>query len=163
MRGKGKFDRVALATIKRAPKRLATATFGPIRKKLPPPLDGLSRSRRETSGVIEVSDDLRAVFITKSGAAREEKSMYGFLFKEATRWIPLLRMDLHLSHKGLHIVVNCEDERDLSGRSLPASKEFALDRFPVSTFDPDREEDRQKFIAAFCEVCNISLGRGDLF
>jgi len=164
MRGMGKFDRSALATLKLAPKRLGAAAFGPIRKKLPAPLDKLSHARRETTGMMEVANDLKVVFITKSGLAREEKSMYGFLFKDgAGRLIPLVRMDLHLSHKDLHILVNCEDERDLSGRSLPGCKELALERFAVSTFDPDREEDRQKFIATFCEVCNIALGRGDLF
>jgi hypothetical protein len=135
-----------------------------MRKKLPAPLDKVPQARREATAMIPVGEDLKAVFIAKSGDVREKKAINGFLFRERDgRLTPLVRMDLHLSHKDLHIHINCEDERDLTGRGLPGCKEFALDRFAISNFDPDREEDRQRFIGAFCDVCNIALGRGDLF
>lgn len=139
-------------------KRLQTVEFKSVTRnnKLPKPLDKLGGPRVKASPLYNVGHELKAVFVWKTAPVKEQRQLYGFLFKEVPRGLmPMVRLDYHPSHKGLHILLNCEDERDLTNRGLPGCKELAI---TDKALDPDVEDDRNRFIALFCERVNIELG-----
>lgn len=151
-------DRKELRSIKSLRgKRLEAVQFKPVsRNKLPKPLDKLGGPRVKASPLYNVGHDLKAVFVWKTAPVKEQRQLYGFLFKEFPRGLlPMVRLDYHPSHKGLHMLLNCEDERDLTNRGLPGCKELAI---TDKALDPDVEDDRNRFIALFCERVNIELG-----
>lgn len=165
VKGQGKFPRENLARIKKTPKQLDGLAFTPHKKnRFPAPWQHLPLSRRMTTGLIQVADDLHVGFIARSGEHYDQRALYGCLFKgEASGPVtPLLRMDWHPSHKGLHAVVNCEDERDLRGRNV-GGKELDLASYGISFLDPDSDQDRLQFVNIFCDACNITLGGKGLF
>lgn len=141
-------------------RRLVTFTFAPLKKKLPKPLDKLSGSRIKTTPLYDVGTEMKAIFVWKTGLVREQRSLFGWLFRESDRGLePLFRLDYHPSHKNLHAKINCEGRFDLINRDLVGCKEFGLRDVDL---DPDIEADRSKFISIFCERFNIQLGDGDL-
>lgn len=144
-----------------ADKRLEECQFGPCRKgKLPKPLDKLGGERIRVTPLYEVSDALRAVFVWKTAEGKEQRQLYGWLFQYTARGLlPLARLDYHPSHKNLHALLNCEQNRDLTNRGLPGCKEFALKGCDL---DPNDEGDRQRFVTLFCERFNIRLGKPGL-
>jgi len=155
-------NRRDLRALKAAPdKRLEDCRFGPCRKgKLPKPLDKLSGERIQATPLYEVSDTLRAVFVWKTAEGKEQRQLYGWLFQYTARGLlPLARLDYHPSHKNLHVLLNCEQGRDLTNRGLPGCKEFALKELDL---DPDDASDRRRFVAIFCERFNIHLGKSGL-
>ena len=102
----------------------------------------------------------RSVFIWKSGVVREQRSLYGWMFRQTDRGLdPVARLDYHPSHKNLHAVINCERGLDLTNRGLPGCKEFL---FADIELDPDSPTDRNRFIEVFCKRFNVQLGYGDL-
>lgn len=165
MKGQGKYPRRTLAAVKSANKRMSGLAFTPHRKnRFPAPWQHVSQARRLSTGLIQVDDDLHIGFIARGGLHYEERAMYGCLFKGTppNPLVPLLRLDWHPSHKGLHVVINCEDDRNLRGRNL-SGKEFDLSGYGVSFLDPEVEQDRLKFVEIFCSVCNIAIGDEGLF
>ena len=105
----------------------------------------------------EVGGDLRVAFVAKTAAAREQRQLYAWAFQATEKGLlPLARMDYHPSHKGLHMVLNCERGLDLTNRGLPGCREFALGDVEL---DADEDKDRNKFVALFCERLGIELGK----
>lgn len=141
-------------------RQLANCVFSAIKKKLPKPLDKLSGTRYKSTQMLDVGASMRAVFIWKTGVVREQRSLYGWLFREVERGLePVGRLDYHPSHKNLHVVLNCERELDLTNRGLPGCKEFRLHNVNL---DPDETNDRNRFVSIFCERFGIRLGEGEL-
>lgn len=141
-------------------RQLVNCAFSPIKKKLPKPLDKLSGGRIKATPLIDVGASMRAVFIWKTGVVREQRSLYGWLFREVDRGLePVARLDYHPSHKNLHVVFNCERDLDLTNRGLPGCKEFKL---RDTNLDPDEVVDRNRFISIFCKRFGIRLGEGEL-
>jgi len=122
--------------------------------KLPKPLHKL-RGAHYCTNLLEIGENYRIVFIWKEGNIREKCSIYAhlFLYRSENLIYPLARIDYHPSHKGLHILLNCEDKRDLSNRSLPGVKEFNLKLNDL--IDPRLKQDRQRFIRIVCEKLGI--------
>lgn len=139
-------------------KRIESIQFSSLRRgRLPKPLDKLAGSRFSATPLYEVGDDVRVVFIAKSGETRMQRQLYGWAFLSTERGLlPLVRMDYHPSHKGLHMVVNCERGLDLTNRGLPGCREFALGDIEL---DADSAEDRNRFVTLFCERLRIDLGK----
>ncbi|CAD1788742.1 hypothetical protein XSP_001045 [Xanthomonas euroxanthea] len=165
MKGTGLFPRTELLKIKAQPKRLIAAAFTAHQKRrFPPPLHKVQPSRRSSTNLISLGGDFYAAFVARTADTYEKKAMYGFLLRgdKEAELTCLLRLDWHPSHKGMHCIVNCEQERDLSGRNLAGCKELALKDSPVSGLDPDIEDHRKEFIRIFCDVCNISAGEAGL-
>lgn len=151
--------RKTLKELKGDHKRLEKVEFRTMPKGLPKPLDRLKGSRLKVCGLCDIGGDYRAFFIWKTAPELEGRALYGHLYRQRPHGLePLARMDYHLSHKNLHILINCEDERDLTGRGMPGCKELDLKGL---TLDPDNEEDRSHFIAIFCNRLGIQLGRQD--
>lgn len=141
-----------------AGKRIESVQFSPLRRgRLPKPLDKLAGTRLWATPLYEVSEDVRVVFIAKTGETRVQRQLYAWAFLAGERGLlPLARMDYHPSHKGLHLVVNCERGLDLTNRGLPGCNEFALAHVEL---DPDLPEDRSRFVTLFCERLHIELGK----
>jgi hypothetical protein len=139
-------------------KRLEGVRFATVRKgKLPKPLDKLAGANLMATPLYEVGGDLRVAFVAKTAAAREQRQLYAWAFQATEKGLlPLARMDYHPSHKGLHMVLNCERGLDLTNRSLPGCREFALGDVEL---DADEDKDRNKFVALFCERLGIELGK----
>jgi hypothetical protein len=156
------FDRRALSAIKVQAKRLVGYEFKPIKRNtMPAPLSKVGGARRQCTGLISVAEELRACFLWRDGEILERTAIYGWLFHQSNgSLVPLVRLDWHPSHKGLHVTLNCEGHYDLTGRDLVGGKEFDLSK--SESFDPRAEEDRARFISLFCELCNITLGNGTL-
>jgi hypothetical protein len=154
-------DRKALRGIKKQDgKRLVDVEFGPLRKRLPKPLDKLAGKRFRVSALYEIGAELAAVFVWKTGDIPEKRALYGWLFVRSPRGlVPLVRLDYHPSHKNLHLVANCERGLDLTNRGLPGCPEFALRTVDL---DPDVAEHRMRFVSLFCERLNIRLGEPGL-
>jgi hypothetical protein len=78
-----------------------------------------------------------------------------FLLKESKHQClyPLARIDYHPTHKKLHIVLNCEINRDFCNRSIPGGKELNLKL--DKELDPRQEQDRQYFISIVCKRLGI--------
>lgn len=151
--------RKTLRAMKGAHKRLQKVEFRQIPKGLPKPLDRLKGSKVRVCGLCDIGGDYRAFFIWKTAPELEGRALYGCLYRQHPHGLePLARMDYHVSHKNLHILVNCEDERDLIGRGMPGCKELILSDVKL---DPDSEEDRNHFVAIFCDRLGIELGRED--
>lgn len=146
----------------RRDKRLPSYEFKTVkRNSLPPPLSKVCGSRRQSTGMIPVADDLAVCFIWRNGEIVEATAMYGYLFEISDgRYRPLIRMDWHPSHKGLHVLTSCETELDLTGRNLVGCKELALSK--DHSFDVRMADDRARFVDVFCTTCNIRLGTGAL-
>jgi hypothetical protein len=156
------FDRRALSAIKAQEKQLVGYEFKPIKRNtMPPPLSKVGGARRQCTGLISVSEELSVCFLWRNGEILEQTAIYGWLFCKTKGFlVPLVRLDCHPSHKGLHMVLNCEGNYDLAGRDLVGGKEFDLSKTGI--FDPRVEEDRARFISLFCELCKITLGNGTL-
>lgn len=157
------FKRKELKNIKSIKKRLEFIDFKPLPKRntLPAPLNKICGSKIKASDLTEIGNNYKTFFLWKTADILEKRALYGHLFYSTQRGlIPIARLDYHCSHKGLHIILNCEDERDLIGRALPGCKEFNLNLNKI--IDPDNKVDRQRFISIFCEKLNITLGREDM-
>lgn len=166
MKGQGRYPRSSLRALQGVAKRLTDIQFTPHKKRrFPAPWQNVAESRRSSTCLMEVASGLHVAFIARTGPSYEAKCLYGCLFAgdPSGPLTPLVRMDWHPSHKGLHAVFNCEDVRDFKGRGLTGCKELALERYRVSYLDPDSEQDRLRFVEIFCDVCNIALGEEGLF
>lgn len=154
-------DRRELRSRKLQTKSLPAVEFRPLRKgSLPRPLKELGGPRLTASKLLEVASGLKVAFVARSGDTLERRAFFAYLFEERNDvLVPLAILHYHPSHKGVHLIVNCETERDYSGRQLPGAPEF-----PLATgrlLDPEDPDDRSKLILAFCKRCNISIGNAE--
>ncbi len=72
---------------------------------------------------------------------------------------PLAIMHYHPSHKGVHMMFNCNSDIDYTDRQLPGARELSVNA-PLP-LDPANERDRGWLICEFCRRCNITLGNQD--
>lgn len=145
---------------KRLPNRPA---FYPARRnRLPKPLHQLSGPRLFTTDLLELAEVYRACFVWRNGELLSDTAFYGWLFEVRPKGMhPLAVMHYHPSHKPLHLLTPCEEDRDFTNRSLPGVREFNL---RTRRYDPRLERDRLDMIAMFCDRCGIDLGSaGGLF
>lgn len=73
--------------------------------------------------------------------------------------LPLVILHYHPSHKGVHILVNCDTSQDYTSRQLPGAPELAL-RTPDS-IDPGTQAGRLRLINLFCERCGVRIAPDD--
>lgn len=154
-------NRQALSEIKRQPKCLRGVVFKPLRKRqLPKPLHLLGGARLSHSGLLAVSTQLHVVFLVRAGETLARRAFFGYLFQQTPHGLlPLVILHYHPSHKGVHLLLNCETARDYTERQLPGAPELAL-RTHVA-LDPDRQQDRNQLITLFCERCGIRIAPDD--
>lgn len=140
-----------------APKQIAGVDFKPAAKKraLPKCLK-IRPGRLHHTDLLNAGGDYRVMLLWRDGETRERRAFYGHLWLETHKGlVPVARLDYHPSHKDLHIVLNCQDERDLTNRGLPGCKELALK--PKHKLDPAQELDRQSLVTAAMQCFNISF------
>lgn len=130
------------------------------RAKLPKHMEHIRRKRVLATDLIAVGQDVSVVFLWRTGDCLEKRALYGYAFRQKPEGLePLLRMDYHPSHKGLHVKFNCERTVDLINRDVVQGREF---RLKDMTFDPDNPTDRARFVAEFCRRIAARLGEGEL-
>lgn len=141
--------------------RLAHYEFKEARKaKLPKHMGRVRRKRVFATDLIAIGQDISVVFLWRTGDCLEKRALYGYAFRELADGLePLLRMDYHPSHKGLHVKFNCENPVELLNRDVVLGKEFQLKPFSI---DPDNAQDRARFVEEFCRRIAVSLGKGEL-
>lgn len=150
-----------LVKIKRAEKKLRGVVFRPFRKgMLPRPFDKIGGPRLQGSGLVDIGEAMAVLFYWRDGGALERRAFYGHLLRTtAAGLMPLAIMHYHPSHKGIHLVTNCEMNRDYTGRLLPGAAELAIET-PVG-LDPAVEVGRLRLVNIFCERCGIRLAPDD--
>lgn len=94
--------------------------------------------------------------VWKDATEWKYRAMYAHFFYQITEphLYPLAEVHYHPTHKGLHILLNCEDNRNLSNRHLAGAKEFNLKLH--APIDTALENDRQRFLAIVCERLGIT-------
>lgn len=162
MLGDAGVKRRDLAAIKQQTKRLRSVEFKPLRKRqLPKPLNQLGGPRMSASGLLPVADDLCVAFLIRSGETLARRAFFGYLFQQTqSGLLPLMILHYHPSHKGVHVLVNCETARDYTERQLPGAPELAL-RTPAEAVDPDTPQGRNQLITLFCARCGIAIAPDD--
>ncbi|MGM0517854.1 MAG: hypothetical protein ACQER6_09665 [Pseudomonadota bacterium] len=149
----------------KAPKTLEGYSFGVNVKAMPPPIKRWKSRRAHVSDLYDVGGPYRLCFVWREGPVRVKRAFYAHLFlqeEEDDGLVPLARVDYHPSHKGFHTVLNCEQNKDLTGRSLPGCKEFTLHLGGYTEPDPEKESDRARLVYAACERLGVRLGKEDL-
>lgn len=151
-------NRQQLLAQKRKPKRLCEVEFKALRKpSLPKPFDKIGGPRIQYSGLIDVADDSVVLFVARDGETLERRAFYAYwLLRTASGLLPLVILHYHPSHKGVHLLTNCRDDRDYTERQLPGAPELAL-KTPAD-IDPGAQEGRLRLVNLFCERCGIRLG-----
>lgn len=154
-------QRHTLAALKRQPKRLRAVAFTSLRKRhLPRPFDKLGGPRLQHSGLIDVSETLAVLFLVRDGESPERRAFYGYLVQRTLDGLlPLVILHYHPSHKGVHILVNCDTSQDYTSRQLPGAPELTL-RTPDS-IDPGTQAGRLRLINLFCERCGVRIAPDD--
>jgi len=154
----GVFTRSDIQAHLRAQKAISGVEFKPASKNREtlPPLR-LRGSRVKHTDAMDAGGGYFVVFVWKDGAVRERRSFYCYLYlqQQPRYYIPLARVDYHPSHKGLHVVLNCEDERDLTNRNLPSCREFALKC--REGLDPALDRDRESLVHHAMERLGIEF------
>lgn len=141
--------------------RLARYEFKESRKaKLPKHMEHIRRKRVLATDLIDIGRDVSVVFLWRSGDCLEKRALHGYAFRQKPEGLePLLRMDYHPSHKGLHVKFNCEQPIEFINRDVVRGREFNLNHPPL---DPDAAQDRARFVEEFCRRIAVSFGEGDL-
>ena len=154
-------NRQQLLAQKRKPKRLREVEFKSLRKQsLPKPFDKLGGARIQHSGLIDVADDSVVLFIARDGETLERRAFYAYwLLRTANGLLPLVILHYHPSHKGVHLLTNCRDDRDYTERQLPGAPELALNT--PAGIDPSAQGGRLRLVHLFCDRCGICLGPDD--
>lgn len=154
-------ERQRLREIKRRTKTLRAVEFRSLRRgKLPRPFDKLGGPRLTSSGLIEVAAGLSVLFLVRDGDAPERRAFFGHLMQHsAGGLVPLVIMHYHPSHKGIHLLANCEVARDFTERLLPGAPELAL-RTPGG-IDLASEQGRLRLVNEFCVRCGIRIAPDD--
>ncbi|WOD19494.1 hypothetical protein [Paraburkholderia kirstenboschensis] len=96
-----------LAAHKAARKVLGGApAFGPLKKgKLPKPFNQMGGARFQSTGLLKLSDDHSALFISRDGETLADASFFGYLTCGLSRGALgiILEFHWHPSHKGIHL------------------------------------------------------------
>jgi hypothetical protein len=151
-------DEKTLRAHKHRPKRLVAApTFKPLKRgRLPKPLHQIGGQRFFSTELLTVGDGYQSCFLWRNGALLADTAFYGWLFEvRANGLYPLATLHYHPSHKPVHLLTPCRQERDFTNRQLPGAIEFNLSH---GRLDPRLESDRLRLVKTFCERCGISLG-----
>jgi len=150
-----------LARVKDLSKHLRGLKFRPMKKgALPRPFDKVGGARLSATGLIAVGNGLSVLFLVRDGEIVERRAFYGHLLRnEPEGLLPLAVLHYHPSHKGIHLLVNCDTDRDYLNRLLPGAPELAL-RTP-SGIDPASEEGRLQLVNYFCDRCGIKIAPDD--
>lgn len=150
-----------LASHKIAPKRLeAMPSFKGLRRgRLPKPLHKLGGERLRASDLVSVGGSYQVCFVWRDGQLLADTAFYAWLFLgQPGKLVPLAAMHYHPSHKPVHLMTPCNDERDFTNRQLPGTTEFHI---CDKSLDPRLDADRVFLVDVFCIRCGISLGSGD--
>lgn len=125
--------------------------------KLPKPFKNIGGPRIHATSLIDVSDTHVVFFYWRSGELLSDRSFYGYLLCKNNRseLIPIFEFHWHPSHKGLHCKLPCKTTLDYTGRLLPQAPELNLKT--RSALDPQKEADRLKLVAIFCDACGVGL------
>ncbi len=155
--------RSELAAIKRCPKRLRDVSFKRLRKRdLPKPLDKIGGPRLSHSGLIDVDDSSCVAFIARDGDAPERRLFLGHFFRRTPQGLlPLAILHYHPSHKGVHVLLNCETTLDYTERQLPGASELTLTTPDAELIDPGTDVGRNRLVIMFCERCGIRVEPDD--
>ena len=155
--------KLELGSLKNQTKRLSTVQFRTLRRGgLPRPLDKIGGKRYLVAGPEQVAENLVVIFLVRDGETLERRAFYAHLFQTdpSGGLLPLAILHYHPSHKGIHIVLNCQTGRDYLNRLLPGAPELALDTPPG--LNPANDTDRLRLVDIFCRRCGIALGEGGL-
>jgi len=152
-----------LGSLKNQAKHLTAVQFRTFKRGgLPRPLDKVGGKRYLAAGPEKVADDLLVIFLVRNGETLERRAFYAYLFQNdpSGGLLPLANLHYHPSHKGIHIVLNCQTDRDYLDRLLPGAPELALDTPPG--LNPANDTDRLQLVNIFCSRCGITMGEGEL-
>ncbi len=124
--------------------------------KLPRPLHNLGGSHHCTD-LLNLGGSYRIALVWKEAKTWDRRAIYAHFFYQIVEnnLYPLADVHYHPGHKGLHILLNCEDQRNLSNRHLAGAKEFnlKLDK-PI---DPQSDNDRQRFLTTIGKRLGITV------
>lgn len=152
-----------LGSLKNQAKRLTAVQFRTFKRGgLPRPLDKIGGKRYLAAGPEQVAENLLVIFLVRDGETLERRAFYAYLFQSdpSGGLLPLANLHYHPSHKGIHIVLNCQTDRDYLDRLLPGAPELALNTPPG--LNPANDTDRLRLVDIFCRRCGITLGEGGL-
>lgn len=156
-------DKQVLGSLKHQTKRLTAIQFRPLKRGgLPRPLDKIGGKRLLAAGPTQVADNLLVIFLVRDGDTLERRAFYAHLFQNGPSGglLPLAILHYHPSHKGVHVVLNCQTDRDYLDRLLPGAPELALTT--PQGLNPANATDRLQLVTIFCRCCGITLGEGEL-
>ena len=150
-----------LMAAKRAAKVIRHVTFKPLKRgKLTRPFDKLGGARLTYAGPLELGSGYTALFLARDGDTLERRAFYGYLLqRHGPDWLPLAALHYHPSHKGVHLVLNCGQLPDYTGRLLPGAPELALRT--ACAYDPGADQGRLQLVHLFCTRLNIRLAPDD--
>ena len=155
--------KLELDSLKNQTKRLSALQFRTLKRGgLPRPLDKIGGKRYLVAGPEQVAENLVVIFLVRDGETLERRAFYAHLFQTdpSGGLLPLAILHYHPSHKGIHIVLNCQTDRDYLNRLLPGAPELALNTPPG--LNPANDTDRLRLVDIFCGRCGIALGEGGL-
>jgi hypothetical protein len=94
-------------------------------------LKELGGARLTASRLLDVGAGMKAIFIVRSGDVLERRAFFGYLLEEHEgALMPLAILHYHPSHKGVHMLVNCETGRDFTGRQVAGSAGAGFEDHP---------------------------------
>lgn len=154
----GHVDRRSLRSHKLADKVLSELPdFKPLKRNtLPGQYKRLgARPRVYATTPKDVSEDHSVFFLWRDGEVMTDRHFYGYFIKKMPhgKFLTLLELHWHPSHKGFHCVTPCETDLDYTGRMLSRCKELALTTKPH--LDPSVDQHRLELINLFCDICGI--------
>lgn len=124
----------------------------------------LKGKRIHHTNILDAGGLYRVLFVWRDGSILEKRSFAAWLFvAQGAELVPVVRMDYHPSHRGLHVHANCEDDRDLTNRALPGAKILNLKN--TQNWDPKLGIDRINLVSRALQYFSISLveAEGGLF
>jgi hypothetical protein len=147
--------RKELQRLKSLPKRLGLFQFKPLKKgSLPDPWKKIGGPRLTSTGLIDVGNDMRVLFISRSGETRDRRAFYGYLYRQVAAGLePVFIMHYHPSHKGIHMQANCESQLDYVHRQLPGAIELQMKGKPQ--LDPI--DDQLQLVSIFCARFGVKI------
>lgn len=155
-------DEKILKKHKKHPKCLAVKpAFKSLKRgRLPKPLHKMGGGRLWATDMLPLADAYQACFIWRDGGILSDTAFFGWLFETRPLGLyPLAVLHYHPSHKPVHLLTPCRDERDFTNRQLPGVVEFFISK---SSLDPRNETDRLRLFEMFCSRCGIKFGDGEL-
>ena len=116
----------------------------------------LKGKRIHHTDLLDAGGLYRVLLMWRDGSIREKRAFGAWLFlAQGSELVPIVRMDYHPSHRGLHLHLNCEDSRDLTNRALPGTK--ILNLKTKQKWDPKTGIDRINLTSRALQCFSISL------